>query len=97
MTRPLGPRQREVVGLIAEGLTNKQIAEKLGVSTATVRNTLKDVMNKTDTHTRVELAVRYTRNRVIEELMAESGEFIRVEECWERVTNWLQSHKEDLL
>ena len=34
----LPPRQREVMGLVAEGLSNKQIALRLGISPRTVEN-----------------------------------------------------------
>jgi two-component system, LuxR family, response regulator FixJ len=34
----LPPRQREVMGLVAEGLSNKQIAIRLGISPRTVEN-----------------------------------------------------------
>lgn len=33
----LTPRQLEVLHLLAEGLTDRQIAERLGISTATAR------------------------------------------------------------
>jgi len=36
----LTPRQREVVELLAEGMTNREIAERLGLSEATVRQHL---------------------------------------------------------
>jgi len=34
----LSPRQREVMKLVAEGLSNKQIAQRLGISSRTVEN-----------------------------------------------------------
>lgn len=34
----LSPRQREVMQLVAEGLSNKQIAQQLGISSRTVEN-----------------------------------------------------------
>ncbi|HEU5151613.1 MAG TPA: helix-turn-helix transcriptional regulator, partial [Iamia sp.] len=36
----LGPRQREVVLLAAKGLSNQEVAERLGISTRTVENHL---------------------------------------------------------
>ena len=34
----LSPRQREVMHLVAQGLSNKQIAQRLGISPRTVEN-----------------------------------------------------------
>ena len=42
----LTPREKEVLGLIAEGLTNAQIAEKLFVSVLTVNSHRKNLLNK---------------------------------------------------
>lgn len=47
--------------LLAEGLTNKQIAQKLGISNYTVRDHLSSVFEKTDVKNRVELAVLATK------------------------------------
>ena len=54
----LTPRQREILALIAEGLTNQQIADKLVLSPFTVATHRQNVMEKLGLHNRVEL-VRY--------------------------------------
>lgn len=49
---PLTPREREVIGLVAEGLTNAQIARRLWISAGTVRRHLENVYEKLGVHTR---------------------------------------------
>ena len=59
---PLTEREREVVALIGEGLRNKQIAARLGVSETTVRHYLTSIFNKLHVSDRLELmlyAFRY--------------------------------------
>ena len=56
--RLLSPREKEVVSLIAYGLTNRQIAEKLFVSVKTVDTHRMRIMGKLDLHTTADL-VRY--------------------------------------
>lgn len=51
----LGAREREVLQLLAEGLTSPQIAERLHVSTSTVETHRKNIMRKLDVHNVVEL------------------------------------------
>lgn len=51
-------RERAVVACLGSGLTNRQIAEQLGLSEHTVKDHLKHVMHKTGTHTRTQLIVR---------------------------------------
>lgn len=48
----LTEREREVLNLLARGLTNKEIAEKLFITTNTVKRHLKAVFEKLDVHTR---------------------------------------------
>ena len=48
----LTDREREVLDLLAQGLTNKEIAERLVITTNTVKRHLKAVFEKLDVHTR---------------------------------------------
>ena len=48
----LTDREREVLDLLARGLTNKEIAEKLIITTNTVKRHLKAIFEKLDVHTR---------------------------------------------
>lgn len=54
----LTPREQEVMRLLAEGLSAKEIAEKLFISPKTVENHRSNIMNKLDLHSTMEL-VRY--------------------------------------
>lgn len=53
----LTAREREVVGLVCEGLKNKQIAERLFISDTTVRHHLTSIFNKLDVSDRLELVI----------------------------------------
>ncbi len=48
----LTDREREVFNLLAQGLTNKEIAEKLYITTNTVKRHLKAIFEKLNVHTR---------------------------------------------
>ena len=50
-------REREIAGLLAEGLTNRQIADKLFISEGTVKNYISSIYDKTGIHDRVKLVV----------------------------------------
>lgn len=49
-------REREVIVLLGEGLTNKEIAQKIHVSTYTVKSHIHNIMEKLALHTRLEIA-----------------------------------------
>jgi RNA polymerase sigma factor (sigma-70 family) len=62
----LSAREREVVQLVAEGRTNKEIATELGVSVKTVDAHRTNIMRRLNVHSVAEL-VRYAiRNKIIE-------------------------------
>lgn len=63
----LTPREREVLALVAEGETNAQIAERLWISTGTVRRHLENAYAKLGVHTRT-AAVRAASRRTIRSL-----------------------------
>ncbi len=52
----LSPREREVLELLTEGATNKEIASSLGISENTVKNHLKNILEKLHLHNRVQAA-----------------------------------------
>jgi len=49
-------REREVVDLIAEGLSNKQIATRLNLAVDTVKSHVHNILEKLQLHTRLEIA-----------------------------------------
>jgi len=62
----LSPREQEVLQLIAEGYTNKQIAEILCISIKTVQSHRANIMSKLDLHDRSELVKYAIRKKIIE-------------------------------
>jgi DNA-binding NarL/FixJ family response regulator len=49
-------REREVIELIGEGLSNKEIASRLNIATHTVKSHVRNVMEKLALHTRLQIA-----------------------------------------
>ncbi len=49
-------RERDVIDLIGEGLSNKEIATRLNVATHTVKSHVRNVMEKLALHTRLQIA-----------------------------------------
>lgn len=52
---PLSDRELQVIELVAAGLTNQEIAEKLDISKRTVDNHISNILTKTETENRVAL------------------------------------------
>ncbi|TCJ35941.1 response regulator transcription factor [Parafrankia sp. BMG5.11] len=57
----LGTREREILVLIAEGLTNRQIAGRLHLSEKTVKNYVSSILDKLDLSSRTQAAVYAAR------------------------------------
>jgi DNA-binding NarL/FixJ family response regulator len=53
-------REREIIVLIADGLSNKEIAQQLNIATHTVKSHVHNIMEKLALHTRLQIA-KYTR------------------------------------
>ncbi|MCG6876449.1 MAG: response regulator transcription factor [Betaproteobacteria bacterium] len=59
---PLSPREQQILILIAEGWTNKQIARELGVAESTVKIHVQHILRKLKLESRVQAAVYATEN-----------------------------------
>ena len=59
---PFSPREHEVITLAADGLTNKEIAYRLGISERTVQFHINSIFNKTTTNSRTEAVAMALRN-----------------------------------
>jgi two-component system nitrate/nitrite response regulator NarL len=55
---PLTPRERELVELVRQGLRNRDIAQRLGVTEGTVKVYLHSIFDKVGVGSRTELAIR---------------------------------------
>jgi DNA-binding NarL/FixJ family response regulator len=54
-TTELGPREREIVQLLAEGRSSPEIARRLHISTRTVETHRRNIMKKLDLHSVADL------------------------------------------
>lgn len=61
----LSPREREVLQLIAEARSNKEIAELLGISAATVETHRARLLEKLDIHNAAELVLYAARRGIV--------------------------------
>jgi DNA-binding NarL/FixJ family response regulator len=52
-------REREVIVLIAEGLSNKEIAQRLNLSTYTVKSHIHNILEKMALHSRLQIATHF--------------------------------------
>ena len=69
---PLTPRQDQILGLIGEGLTNRQIGERLGVAEKTVKNSVTGLLACLNVQRRSQAAVYATLRRVSADLERET-------------------------
>ena len=58
------PKELEVIGFVADGLSNKEIAEKMFLGEGTVRNMVSSILTKLDLRDRTQLACFYYQKMV---------------------------------
>ena len=61
--RSLNPREREVLALIADGLTNRQIGTRLSLTEKTVKNYVSSLLSKLGLQSRTQAAVLHLETR----------------------------------
>jgi DNA-binding NarL/FixJ family response regulator len=66
-------REREVVQLLAEGKTTKEVANHLGMSVKTAETHRSNIMRKLDFHSVSQLVVYAVRNNIIQVLPSNAG------------------------
>ena len=54
-------REKEIIALIADGMSNKQIAVRLNIATFTVKSHVHNILEKLELHSRLQIA-RYSRD-----------------------------------
>jgi two-component system NarL family response regulator len=64
--RRLTPRELEVLRLIARGLSNKEIAAELVIAENTVRNHVRNILEKLEVRSRVEAAMYAVREKLVD-------------------------------
>jgi LuxR family maltose regulon positive regulatory protein len=58
LVEPLSEREREVLGLIAGGLSNREIASQLYITVGTVKRHINNIYGKLDVHSRTQAVAR---------------------------------------
>ena len=65
LVSPLSPREEEVIGYVAEGLSNKEIASLLFISDGTVKSHVEHILGKLGVSDRVQAAVWAMRHGLV--------------------------------
>ncbi|RDU22833.1 response regulator [Anaerosacchariphilus polymeriproducens] len=60
----ISQKELELIRLVADGLSNKEISQKLYLSEGTIRNYLSNILEKLDLRDRTQLAVFYYQNHL---------------------------------
>jgi DNA-binding CsgD family transcriptional regulator len=62
MAAALTPREREVIALVCEGMSRKEIGTALGISLETVRGHLTNINTKLGTRSMVDIVIHVARH-----------------------------------
>jgi len=62
----LSPREREIVQLLAEGKTNKEVARRLGITVKTAETHRNNIMRKMGFDSLADLVRYAVRNRIVD-------------------------------
>jgi DNA-binding NarL/FixJ family response regulator len=71
---PLTPREREIVQLLAEGKSSKEVASVLGLSVTTAETHRSNIMRKLDLHSVSDVVLYAIRNNIIHVVPASASE-----------------------
>ena len=63
--RPLTDREKQILRLICDGMTNAQIATHLGIAADTVKSELKRIFRKIEVKNRTQAAMHLVRNGLL--------------------------------
>ena len=61
----LTDRELEVLGLVAKGLNNREIAKRLFISENTVKNHVRNILEKLQAHSRMEAVMYAVRQKLL--------------------------------
>jgi DNA-binding CsgD family transcriptional regulator len=81
---PLTEREQEILRFAATGLQNKEIADKLGISVATVRNHVHNLLDKLEVHSKLEAVSLAFRKGWVSGGPAQPADGIARVEAWRR-------------
>jgi PAS domain S-box-containing protein len=65
MNSTVTPREREVLGLMCDGLDTTAIAQRLNVSYSTIRNHVQNILRKLEVHSRLQAVAHARQHRLV--------------------------------
>ena len=64
-SNPLTPREKEILALITEGIATDTIADKLFISSQTVRNHIKNIYEKLQVHSKAQAVAKALKEKLV--------------------------------